>query len=260
MLHDIWRHAHVKRGNSKGYDMSLAWLAGAGILAVSSFVFGLTGFGIGLVSLSLLPFLIPPATAVPLMTVYTTAFALVMAVQLRRHVVWPSLVELLLGSVVGTPLGVWVLIVLSPGMLRRLIGVVLMAVVVIELRGVYSHHLTGRSWGLGAGFLSGLLGGAVGTPGPPVVLYAAAQGWKPYPLKATLQAFFVANQTVILVGYWWTGLLTPEVMWLVVAYALPAIAGLALGMHLFARVNHVRFRRLVFALLLVTGLTLCVRG
>src|SRR5262245_41164321 len=167
--------------------MSLMWLAGAGILAVSSFVFGLTGFGIGLVSLSLLPFLVPPATAVPLMTVYTMVFALVMAVQLRRHVVWPCLIELLLGSALGTPLGVWVLIILSPGMLRRLIGIVLIVVVLIELRGVYPQRLSGRSWGLGAGFLSGLLGGAVGTPGPPVVLYAAAQGWKPRPLKATLQ-------------------------------------------------------------------------
>jgi len=240
--------------------MSLVWLAGAAILAVSSLVFGLTGFGIGLVSLSLLPFLIPPATAVPLMTVYSATFALVMAVQLRRHVVWPCLVELLLGSVVGTPLGVWVLLVLSPGMLRRLIGIVLIAVVVIELRGLYPQRLTGRSWGLGAGFLSGLLGGAVGTPGPPVVLYAAAQGWKPHPLKATLQAFFVANQAVILAGYWWTGLLTHEVMWLVVAYGLPAVVGLALGMHLFTRVDHVRFRRLVFALLLVTGVVLGVRG
>jgi uncharacterized membrane protein YfcA len=240
--------------------MSLTWLAGAGILAVSSFVFGLTGFGIGLVSLSLLPFLISPATAVPLMTMYTMAFALIMAVQLRRHVMWPCLVELLLGSMVGTPLGVWVLILLSPSMLRRLIGIILIAVVVIELRGLYPQRLTGRSWGLGAGLLSGLLGGAVGTPGPPVVLYAAAQGWKPYPLKATLQAFFVANQAVILVGYWCTGLLTHAVMWLAVAYALPAAAGLAFGMHLFARVDQVHFRRMVFALLLVTGLVLCVRG
>jgi uncharacterized membrane protein YfcA len=145
-------------------------------------------------------------------------------------------------------------------MLRRLIGGVLIAVVVIELRGLYPQHLTGRAWGLGAGFLAGLLGGAVGTPGPPVVLYAAAQGWKPRPLKATLQTFFVTNQAVVLGGYWWAGLLTPEVMRLVVAFALPAVAGAALGMHLFSRIDHQRFRRLVFALLLVTGFVLCIRG
>lgn len=240
--------------------MSLVWIAGASILAVASFVFGLAGFGIGLVALSLLPFLIPPATAVPLVTVYSTTFALVMAIQLRRDVVWSRLADLLLGSVVGAPLGVWVLVTLSPGMLRRLIGVVLIVVVLIDLRGVYPQGLSGRPWGLGAGFLSGLLGGAVGTPGPPVVLYAVAQRWKPRPLKATLQAFFLANQAMVLMGYWRAGLLTPEVVQLAAVFALPAIAGVALGMHLFSRVDHVRFRRVVFALLLVTGLTLCVHG
>ena len=240
--------------------MSLVWIAGAGILAVSSFVFGLAGFGIGLVSLSLLPFLIPPSTAVPLITVYSAAFALVMAVQLRHDVIWSRLTDLLFGSALGALLGVWLLTILSPGMLRRLIGVVLIAVVVIELRGIYPQHLAGRGWGLGAGFLAGLLGGAVGTPGPPVVLYAAAQGWKPRPLKATLQTFFVANQAVVLAGYWWAGLLTPEVIGLAAAFALPAVAGLALGMHLFTRLDHLRFRRLVFALLLITGCILCGRG
>ena len=34
----------------------LMWLAGAGILALGSFVFGLAGFGLGLVALALLPF------------------------------------------------------------------------------------------------------------------------------------------------------------------------------------------------------------
>jgi uncharacterized membrane protein YfcA len=240
--------------------MNLVWIVSAGILAVSSFIFGLAGFGIGLVSLSLLPFLIPPATAVPLITVYSAAFALVMAVQLRHDVLWPRLTDLLLGAAVGALGGVWLLTILSSGMLRRLIGVVLIVVVVIELRGLYPQHLAGRSWGLGAGFLAGLLGGAVGTPGPPVVLYAAAQGWKPRPLKATLQTFFVANEVVVLVGYWWAGLLTPEVMGLVVGFALPAVAGVAFGMHLFPRIDHQRFRRLVFVLLLITGCILCLRG
>ena len=33
--------------------------------------------------------------------------------------------------------------------------------------------------------------------------------------------FFVANQAVILLGYWWTGLLTPEVWRLAALFAVP---------------------------------------
>lgn len=64
-----------------------------------------------------------------------------------------------------------------------------------------------------------MIGTAVGTPGPPVVLYATTQAPARRAIKANLQAFFVVNQVEI-----------------------------------------VRFRRVVFALLFVSGLALLARG
>ena len=227
---------------------------------MASFVFGLTGFGIGLVALSLLPFFMPPSTAVPLSTIYGAAFALVMSVQLRRDVRWPSLLHLLIGTLLGTPVGVWVLDTFPPSLLKRCIGVILVTIVVLEWWGAYPRKLTGRHWGLGAGGLAGLLGGAIGTPGPPVILYAVAQGWKPREMKAMLQAFFLVNQSVILAHYWWAGLLTREVAWLACVYAVPSAIGVAAGIHLFDRIDPICFRRVVFALLCILGLTLFIRG
>jgi uncharacterized membrane protein YfcA len=79
-------------------------------------------------------------------------------------------------------------------------------------------------------------------------------------MKATLVGFFFANQLLTLVGQWWAGLLTAEVARLALVFATPAVAGVALGMHLFNDVDHARVRHLVFALLFVLGLTLCLRG
>src|SRR5206468_1822058 len=125
---------------------------------------------------------------------------------------------------------------------------------VLEVRGLYPQKLEGRRWGLGAGALAGAIGGAVGLPGPPVVLYAATQGWSARTVKANLQAFFVVNQGAILIGYWWAGLLTPGVWSLTLGFTLPAIAGAVAGALLFERVDQRRFRQLVFALILVSGL------
>ncbi|MGE3536558.1 MAG: sulfite exporter TauE/SafE family protein [Candidatus Tectimicrobiota bacterium] len=238
----------------------LTWIAGACTLGLASFVFGLTGFGIGLVALSLLPFLLPPATVVPLITLFGAAFASVMSYQLRRDIQWPHLTFLACGTLLGTPLGVWVLDACPPGLLKRLIGVVLMTVVLIEWYGVYPTHLSGPGWGLGAGLLAGLLGGAIATPGPPVILYAVAQGWPPRRMKAMLQAFFLINQSAILANQWWVGLLSQEVLWLAGLYVLPATLGVGLGIRLFDRIDHLHFRRVMFALLFVLGLLLSVRG
>lgn len=236
------------------------WVAGACVVVAASLVQGLAGFGIGLVALAFLPFLMSPGTAVVLMTIYALVFSAAMFVPLRRHFVAAGMTALIIGSVIATPLGVWLLATLPASALNRMIGAVLVIVVVLEWLGVYPERLRGRAWALGAGLAAGVIGAAVGTPGPPVVLYTASQGWEPRTVKTNLQAFFVVNQAVILIGYWWAGLLTAEVGRFTVLLAIPAVVGLATGIALFDRIDQVRFRKIVFALLLVSGLTLLVRG
>jgi uncharacterized protein len=240
--------------------MILAWVAGALVMFLASFMMGLTGFGIALVAMAFLPWLMSPVTAIVVLTLYAFVFSLVVVVPLRRDLTPRRLVDLLVGTVVGTPVGVWALSSLPVSTLNRLIGLVLVVVVALELRGVMPTRLVGGGWGLGTGFLAGLLGGAVGTPGPPVIVYATTQGWSPRTIKANVLGFFVANQGVILASYWWAGLLTREVMTVAAVFSLPALAGGATGVALFGRLDAARFRRIVFALLLVSGLVLLVRG
>jgi uncharacterized membrane protein YfcA len=240
--------------------VSPEWLIGALVVAAGALVMGLAGFGIGLVSLAFLPWVMPPVTAIVMLTVYTVILSGLLLFVLRRDFDPAGMLGLLVGTVAGTPLGVWVLAVLPASALTRLIGLALVVIVVLEWLGVYPERLRGRGWALGAGLAAGLLGGAVGTPGPPVVLYMASQGWAPRTVKANLQAFFLVNQAVIMLGYWWAGLLTVDVWRASAVFFLPAALGLLAGMALFARVDPVRFRRIVFALLFVAGLVLVARG
>jgi uncharacterized membrane protein YfcA len=240
--------------------MTYALAVGAVVVAAASFVQGLAGFGIGLVSLAFLPFLMSPTDAVVLMTLYATVFCAVIFVPLRRDFLPSGVDALVVGSVLGTPLGVWVLASVSATFLARLIGAVLIVIVALEWSGLSPRRLPGRAWGLGAGVLSGVVGAAVGTPGPPAIVYMAAQSWSPRTIKANLQAFLVVNQLVILVGYGWAGLLTAEVWRLAALLALPAALGLVAGMHLFDRVDAVKFRRVIFAILLGSGVALLLGG
>lgn len=240
--------------------MTLDWAACALIMAAASLVMGLAGFGIALVGMAFLPYFMPPATAIAVLTIYTVVFTIAIFVPVRRHLTRRGVAQLLVGTVLATPLGVWILVVCSTTTLNRLIGAVLVLVVLLEWAGRYPKRLRGRWWGLGAGFVAGLMGGAVGMPGPPVVVYSTMQGWSSRTIKANLQVFFFANQAVILAGYWQAGLLTRDVWRLGVSFVLPAAAGTVLGILLFNHVNHATFRRVVFATLLVSGLVLLARG
>ena len=175
-------------------------MAAAGVIAAASFVMGLAGFGIALVALAFLPYLMAPAHAIILLTIYTVVFSAALLVQLRRDVDPRAIADLLVGTVVGTPIGVWGLAALPAGVLNRLIGLMLVVAFVLETRRLYPERLRGPPLGARRRHPGRRLGGAVGTPGPPVVLYAATQGWSARAIKANLQAFFVVNQGAILAG------------------------------------------------------------
>ncbi len=240
--------------------MSLAWLAGAVVVFAAHLVYGVAGFGTGLVAMAFLPFLMTTSDAIVLMTVLTILFSIVIFIPLRRDCAPRAIVGLSVGSIVGTPAGVWILAVAPADVVNRLIGAMLIVVVSLELAGRFPRRLHGRGWGLGTGILAGLLGGAVGLPGPPVIVYGATQDWSPRTFKANLQAFFLVNQGVILLGYGLAGLVTAEVVRLTGIFLLPALAGTLAGMSLFTRIDPVRFRRIVFALLFVSGVVLLVFG
>jgi uncharacterized membrane protein YfcA len=236
------------------------WLAGAIVVFAAHVVFGVAGFGTGLVAMAFLPFIMTASQAVVLMTVLTIVFAVVLFIPLRADFSVRAITGLTIGSLLGTPGGVWILAVAPADVVNRLIGLFLIVVVVLEFAGRFPHRLPGRGWGLGAGVLAGLFGGAVGLPGPPVIVYGATQGWSPRGFKANLQGFFIVNQSVILVGYWTAGLVTAEVGRLTAVYLVPALVGTVVGMRLFNYVDPARFRRVVFALLFVSGTILLVRG
>ena len=240
--------------------MTLDWVACALVMAAGSMVLGLAGFGNALVAMAFLPYFMPPATAIAVLTIYTVVFTVVILIPVRRYLLPRGVMYLLIGTVLGTPLGVWTLVAVSASTLTRIIGVVLIIMVLLEWAGAAPPRLAGRRWGLGAGLAAGLVGGAVGMPGPPVVVYSTTQGWSPQTIKANLQAFFFVNQIAILAGYWWVGLLTREVWRLTASFAVPAAAGTVLGILLFSRVDHVRFRQLVFGILFASGVVLLVRG
>lgn len=240
--------------------MTVEWLLAAAIMTAASLVYGLTGFGLGLVALAMLPFLLPASEAVPMVNLYGALLALLVLVHLRREVLVPEVATLLAGTLAGVPAGVWLLASVPASTAARLVGAVLVLVVALEWLQVFPARLVGRRWAMAAGFAAGVLGGAVGTPGPPVILYVTAQGWSPRTIRANLQAFFTVNQRLTAVGHGVAGLLTPPVLAYGASLMLPALAGLWLGTRLSARVDQTTFRRLVFALVFCSGVGLLVRG
>lgn len=110
------------------------------------------------------------------------------------------------------------------------------------------------------GFVSGILGGAYATDGPPLVVYGAVKRWPKETFRALLQACFLVNGFVVVGCHAVAGLITINVLQFC-CFAVPGmLAGLLLGAHLDRRIDHARFRKLLLALIVILGVTLLARA
>ncbi|MCA8924565.1 MAG: sulfite exporter TauE/SafE family protein [Planctomycetes bacterium] len=232
------------------------------IVFVAAVLQGLSGFGFGLVCMSVLPFFVPVRFAVVLISVLRAVPVATLLIQLRRHLEWRRIAPLLLGAVAGVPVGVWFLRTASPTAVRVALGVVLTSYALWALfRPTPAERPEpARGWGLLAGALGGVLGGGFNTGGPPVVLYAAVAGWQRDMLRASLSCYFSTVIVVQLSLFAGSGILTLDVLRVQLLAAPAVILGTWLGSKLASRVPQARFQRGLLVLILILGLTFLVRS
>ena len=93
---------------------------------VASFVHGIAGFGAGIVAMSILPLQLPLMEAVPIVAVFSLCICAGLALQMRDALsnpsVRPVLISLVVGCVIGVPLGGILLTCADPRCLRIALG------------------------------------------------------------------------------------------------------------------------------------------
>ncbi len=166
------------------------------------------GFGEALIAVPLLALCIPVRVTAPLAVLVSITVAAVVVAQDWRKVHVRSAGWLLFSTLFGIPLGLLLLATGGDRAVKAALAVIIMAFSVYSLTGRTPPELKSdsRTWLLGCGFCAGVLGGAYGMNGPPLVIYGAMRRWSAQRFRATLQGYFLPASLIGLGGYWLAGL------------------------------------------------------
>lgn len=237
-----------------------------GLLLVAGFTQGATGFGFGLVVMSVLPHVFDVREAVPLVSVFGLVVSLTLLWRYRAFVDPRRFLPVLGGVAIGTPIGVLYLRTVDPRAVTLTLGAFLVIFAATSFlresraRDARPRVRVGRRWGPLAGLFGGLIGGAFNTGGPPIIVYATARGWEAGTFKANLQVLFLFNTVTQIALFASWGMLTPQILRLDLI-GLPALLiGLGAGIWASSRLDAVMFRRIVLVLLLVFGVVFLFRS
>lgn len=181
------------------------------IIFVATFIRSALGFGEALVAVPLLALIIPIEVAAPVAVLISITVSVFSVAQDWHHIHIRSAGWLFASTLLGIPLGLWLLSSASAETVKTVLAIVIIAFSTYLLLNRHSITLKSDKFSPIFGFLAGALGGAYGMNGPPLVAYGALRRWSPQHFRATLQGYFLPASAVVMAGYWIAGFWTSEV-------------------------------------------------
>ncbi len=229
---------------------------------VATLVRSAFGFGEALIAVPLLALFLPVTVAAPVAVLLSITIAAVVVAQDWQKIYLRSTGWLVGFTLLGIPLGLLLLTRVHEDAVKAALALLLLAFSGYSLIGGTPPELRrdSRRWLAGCGFCAGVLGGAYGMNGPPLMIYGAMRRWSAQHFRATLQAYFLPASLLGMAGYYFAGLWVPPVTryyFISLPVVLPTIF---LGRWLNHRMRGDAFLRYVHVGLICIGLALLAQA
>ncbi len=233
----------------------------AAIAFLGALIFGITGFGAALVSIPLATQLVPLQFALALFALADLACALRVGFENPKNALraeWTRLVPMIL---VGTALGVTLLVNLPRQAAMAALGVFVFGFAVYLLIPHATGRIVSRHWAWLAGFCGGITSTLFGAGGPPYAIYLSQRGLAKEQFRATMGFATLTSISLRVCAFVLTGLLLDPLVWLTALAVVPAaLLGIAVARRIYARVSRDMLMRAVSVMLLASGGALVLRA
>ena len=224
------------------------------VILVTGWVQATAGFGFALLTVPLLLLRLSLSEAVVISTLVGTIGNLGHSLHSRTDLDTTLTRRFLLCTVLGGPLGVYLLFSVDARWLKLGLGVSILFGVLALQRG-FDGVRQGSWFDWLFGLISGVLNTATSTNGPPLVFVLQARRIQPAAFRATLNTVFLFSGIYAGALYAFRGKITVELL-LASALSLPMLlAGSIAGVRMRARINEKTFRRGVLFLLTLSGVS-----
>ena len=214
---------------------------------------GFTGFGSALVIIPTLALLFGPREAVVMHSIMEIPVVIALMPNALKNAQSSITTPMVLTLALTTPIGATVLAFIDAGLLKIMISAVILCMVALLAFQRQVSAFLSRASAMAAGAVGGLLQGATGIGGPPIVLALMARGDNARVSRANI--IVVASVVVIasFLSFLAFGLITTKILILGAIASPLSVATTYLGTVLFKQVGSVTHRNVTLVVLACTA-------
>ncbi len=225
----------------------LGWVLVAALAA--GLAYGFAGFGAALIFMPVAAARVGPVEAVTLEACMGLASVVTVLPRALKLADKRDTGVLLAASLVGLPLGVWLLKVVDPELMRWGICGVAALTLAALVAGWRRKTQDTRGALIGVGAASGALGGATGLTGPVMILFKLSGQGSAAEVRASTISFLTLLSMLLLPMLWVQGLIRVEALWMAVLVLPVYMAGALTGQGLFRPEREGLYRQVAYGLI-----------
>lgn len=232
------------------FDNSVIY-AGIGIIFLAGVVRGFTGFGFSAICVALLSFFVDPALIVPVILMMEVAASAWLMPSTWRDADYKWLMWMMIGLVLGTPIGVWMLSYLPAETTKLVLYALLLALGLAGFaqdRGIIPKFVAPV---FVVGILFGVGNGLAGIAGLVAAVFMISSAMKDETMRASMIVlFFFADLYALLIGSGF-GLIERSQFLLLGVFLVPLFISISVGSWGFRKWGAGNYKNIALGLILI---------
>jgi uncharacterized protein len=233
-------------------------LIAVAVVSVAGIMRGFAGFGGTMVIAPVLSLLFDTPEAVAISLLLNTLVSVQLLPDALPLTRWKEIAPMSVATVLTPPLGAMILIAVDADIMRRVIALIVMVFTAVLASGWRFKGQPSTALNFATGAVSGIVTGAAGTGGPPIILYIFASDRPVAEKRANIISVFAVLLVATVAALWFQDVITAHTLWRTALLAPFFFFSAWIGQRTFRKVGDVLYQRVAFGFLFAVSAVVLV--
>ena len=221
---------------------------------IASIIRGFNGFGFSATCISGFSFILPAIEIVPIILLLEVLISIFMAPYIWSKIDWKFVFKVLVGIVIGSPIGLYLLKYLSSEITHLSICLIIIFFSILLMKGYANQKINNNSSKIFTGVVSGTLNGLTTLGGMPVALFLLTASSQPAIIRGSLAALFFLTDIYAFALSFFVGIVDMTTIYRTLPLIIILPIGVYIGDKFFVKSKEATYRKVVFYFLIMISI------
>jgi len=226
---------------------------------IASIIRGFNGFGFSATCISGFSFILPAIEIVPIILALEVAISIFMIPYIWNKIDWRFVFKILLGIIIGSPIGLYLLKHLNPQTTHLSVCLLIIFFSILLMKGYANQKIDNNYGKFFTGIVSGTLNGLTTLGGMPVALFLLITSIQPAVIRGSLAALFFVTDIYAFVLSFFSGIVDMTTIYRVIPLIIILPLGVFIGDKFFVKSKEEIYRKVVFYFLIAISIFGAIR-